>query len=524
MKRKLLKRTTSLLLVLFALGFTAKAQNLLNQDPNFEEGNPGEVSWKWYSASSPNITRETTSPQNGLSYLKAITTVGGNYWDLGVSNYQTLNAASSPVLEAGKTYILSFYYQNTAGHTFQAGLQDNSGKAPYDFFETISAEATSWTLYTYEFTATAALVAAVNDVRVKFQFGKDLGTTLIDNVQLKSAIPPVPQANVVLNNSFETDNGGAGLFKNWATSASAPSNITAGTSGAKDGSRYLRADVSTAGNAWDVQAYSDNFAVTPGHNYSVSFWYKSDKNIRLVLQGPTTFYNATDIPASSTPGTWVKFEKTLNYGASETETLMSLKFHLNVDNGFAEIDNVSVNDLVTLPVTLTSFTAKPSLNSVTLNWATSAEINNDYYQVLRAGDDQVFSSVSTQTANNKASTYTFIDKAPLKGNNYYKLLQYDKDGKVSDLGTRVADFNIDNEVTVYPNPASEWVGFDLGNYAGKTVKVTLTETSGRLVINQNIVNQSRSNKIQLPTGLTPGIYSLTITGEGLNKVSKLVIQ
>lgn len=517
--------------MLASLSFTAvNAQNLLNQDPDFEEtGTDNALNWRWYTgaynSTTGTTTRETSSAQNGSAYAKAVTTAINatpQYYYFGMSNYQTLNTA----LEAGKTYVISFYYQNTAGHSFQVGVQDNNGNAPYDFFKTINTEATSWTLGTYEFTATADLIASTNDVRLKFQFGKDLGTTLIDNITLTAKEPPVPSANIVLNPSFETDNGGGGLFKNWFAQAETGSTITAPTTSPQDGSRYFRADVTTAGSgAWNVQAFTDNFAVVPGHNYLVSFWYKSDKSIRLVMQG-STYYNQTDIPASSTPGTWVKYEKILNYASTETDIAMSLKFHLNVDNGFVEIDNVSVNDLSVLPVTLTSYTAKPTLSDVVLSWSTSSENNSDYYQVLRAGDDKVFAPITTQPAMNKAATYSFKDKAPLKGNNYYQLLQYDKDGRVNDLGTQVAFFNLntDNEISIYPNPASDWVNIDLGNYSGKTAEITISDLSGRVVLSKTISRQGGIDGIRLPTGLTPGIYTLTVKGDGLNKSSRLLIK
>ena len=143
-KYSLFLRRKFLVIVALILGTSyLNAQNLLTEDPNLEAGTGNSFDYRWFTNASTNITRETASPapQSGASYAKIVTTTAtpGQYFNLGMSNFQTLNS----VLVAGNTYRLSFYYQNSAGHTFRAILQDNTGKPPYDFFQTISTTATA---------------------------------------------------------------------------------------------------------------------------------------------------------------------------------------------------------------------------------------------------------------------------------------------------------------------------------------------------------------------------------------------
>ena len=84
-----------------------------------------------------------------------------------------------------------------------------------------------------------------------------------------------------------------------------------------------------------------------------------------------------------------------------------------------------------LPVELVTFGAKRSGNSNILNWTTATEKNNSLFKVERAGTDLVFGVIGQVKGNgttNALTDYVFEDKSPLKGVNYYRLLQVDYDG------------------------------------------------------------------------------------------------
>jgi len=93
----------------------------------------------------------------------------------------------------------------------------------------------------------------------------------------------------------------------------------------------------------------------------------------------------------------------------------------------------------TLPVTLTSFTAKANNNYTLLQWKTASEQNNKGFEIWRMGEEaegfvKIGEVSASQTSNLKSQIYNYTDKQPLNGNNYYKLVQVDNDGKATELG------------------------------------------------------------------------------------------
>lgn len=524
MKKQLLKKGIKMLFLAVALAGNAMAQNLLTTNPSFEtntgSGSGQGFSGTWARANNANGTSSATliypsndNPQAGSFYLEAITPADAAFNSsdkLFTTNAQNLKNT----IIGGKTYKLSFYYKNTAGHTFKALVQDNTGGAPNTFNTTVSTEATNWTLHEYTFVATNEL-AAVSDLRIILQFGANAGTTKIDNVQLLDMTPTTGGPNILPNPSFETDNGSGG-FNLWARSGP----VTAETATPQEGLRYAKATLaSIAGNPWDVQLYSNNFTVIPGHQYQIKFYYKADKAFKLVLQNTTYQETTISTPASS----WTVHQENRTF----TENTMSLKFHFNTGAaGFVEIDNISVIDLTALPVTLNSFSAKANANSIAVNWKTETETNNSHFELFRAGKDGVFKYLANITAKNIGSSYTFSDNNPLNGINYYKLLQYDLDGKVNEIKEiAFANFDLNNiELSLYPNPTTTRFNFNLSDYVGESFKVQLTDLSGKTIKTETLTATDGLNTVNLPKGLNAGLYFVKISGKNLSKTSKLIIK
>ncbi len=117
---------------------------------------------------------------------------------------------------------------------------------------------------------------------------------------------------------------------------------------------------------------------------------------------------------------------------------------------------------VPLPVTLLAFGAKQinaSLNRV--EWKTAHEDPGTMFTVERSGDAKTFKSLGTVAGRGifTGSEYQFDDVAPLEGNNYYRLKNQEPNGKESFSQTvLVRSEGMQNAVvTVFPNPASDWV-------------------------------------------------------------------
>lgn len=140
--------------------------------------------------------------------------------------------------------------------------------------------------------------------------------------------------NPVLNPAFE--NG----FTNWFTqvSATAPTSgtISLETTDVQSGTQAAKVVVNTPGpNAYSIQIVSDNFNVTNGSNYKLTFWAKATANgqsLKVVAQG-VSYYAQHD---QALTNAWALY--TFNF--TPTEAAVSIKFHFPNAGTFL-IDNLS---------------------------------------------------------------------------------------------------------------------------------------------------------------------------------------
>ncbi len=122
-----------------------------------------------------------------------------------------------------------------------------------------------------------------------------------------------------------------------------------------------------------------------------------------------------------------------------------------------------------LAINLTSFEAANSGDDVAINWTTSFEKENHHFVILRAGSDLEFEEIGqvlSQGDSENAQFYSFMDRNPLDGINYYQLATVDINNqmKLSDIRSIEKEVT-SNHISVSPNPSN-------GNF---TVSVTVPE-------------------------------------------------
>lgn len=133
----------------------------------------------------------------------------------------------------------------------------------------------------------------------------------------------------------------------------------------------------------------------------------------------------------------------------------------------------------TLPVVLTEFEATLTRNKqVMLNWQTAHEQNSDHFVVERSADLRSFTAIATLQANGRPSVYTYRDNAPLRGQNYYRLRQVDKDGIFQYTNTAAVRLSQDFSLLVSPNPSKGIVQVTTGT--GERLLITVTDITGRI--------------------------------------------
>ncbi|MBC7886297.1 MAG: T9SS type A sorting domain-containing protein [Ferruginibacter sp.] len=187
--------------------------------------------------------------------------------------------------------------------------------------------------------------------------------------------------------------------------------------------------------------------------------------------------------------------------------------------------------LVVLPVTLTKFTARVEGNKTRIDWVTESEQNNDYFEIERSSDGIHFYKLAMVRGNgttNSPHNYAVYDNSPSRGINYYRLIQYNVDGKSTVYGVKTVSFNLNvaPSVKVYPNPSKAGLGILLNNYEGKNITVNITDMQGKSVHPQ-VVSTTGGNgyyKIDVNRKLSPGLYILHINGQAISESLKLIIE
>ncbi|MEP6749471.1 MAG: S8 family serine peptidase [Bacteroidota bacterium] len=120
----------------------------------------------------------------------------------------------------------------------------------------------------------------------------------------------------------------------------------------------------------------------------------------------------------------------------------------------------ALNGANALPVKWLEVAAKMAGKQVQVTWKTANEINVENYVAERSADGISFDGVARVHASNSPAAekqYQITDVLPLKGNNYYRILQTDKDGKYSYSKTVLVNVSETGNFLLWPNPATDAV-------------------------------------------------------------------
>ena len=232
------------------------------------------------------------------------------------------------------------------------------------------------------------------------------------------------------------------------------------------------------------------------------------------------------------PGTY-----TINTAVSETDAtgIGSFAFRQGgTSSPNATIDALRVSNKYfgtdgALPVELTSFTAKASGTTVTLNWETKTEVDNNGFEIERNanGNWSKIGFVEGHGTANSPKYYSFSDANPLGNKIQYRLKQIDNDGSfeyspVVEVELAPVNYtlyqnypNPFNPSTVirYAMPVAGMVTIDVFNALGEKVSTLL---NGQVEAGFNQVSFDATN---LPSGL----YFYRIQSGDFTSIKKMLL-
>ncbi len=221
---------------------------------------------------------------------------------------------------------------------------------------------------------------------------------------------------------------------------------------------------------------------------------------------------------------------TLNFTDVNLANLATGYYYIDISNGSTRIITSPIwytrdDAFGALPVHLSAFTVTKTDNVARLNWTTEFEINSSHFVIERSTDGRTWNSIATVAAKGNSSiktSYEIYDNAPVRGINYYRLRQVDKDGQYELSGVRNALFDARNTVEIAPNPAKDFINLYIGKTAARqtTASIQLLNAAGKIVYS----TVSAQSHIQIPAvSLAKGLYfAKVITADGPTTIRVVV--
>ncbi len=216
----------------------------------------------------------------------------------------------------------------------------------------------------------------------------------------------------------------------------------------------------------------------------------SDYNKLLVLS-----YNTSSEEWDSYGGTSFSYDAGTSTGEFLSNTAVSF-----TERFFTLGSSDGINPL---PVTWLYFRGETNGDEHTLNWATSTEKNNDYFELERSIDTQNWMTVAQIKGAGESTSqinYSYIDRDAPHGRVYYRIKQVDFDGErdfypnVVTLKRELVVESSKFDFVVYPNPAKYGsVRLMLPGYEDSVVDIWLSDLSGKTLSRADHPNRWTGN-------------------------------
>lgn len=182
----------------------------------------------------------------------------------------------------------------------------------------------------------------------------------------------------------------------------------------------------------------------------------------------------------------------------------------------------------TLPIILADFNAAVDNGSVNLAWTTDLEVNSDHFTVqasTNAGES--WANVGTVAAAGSSASpinYSFTDSRAAQGTSEYRLEMVDRDGRASFSPVKAVRIGLISAVSVYPNPASDFVNVTVTGEAAVNANIRLINLAGQVLLEKTVANAGGTTVPIAVSSYPAGNYLIVVTGsDGSKQISKVLI-
>ena len=221
----------------------------------------------------------------------------------------------------------------------------------------------------------------------------------------------------------------------------------------------------------------------------------------------------TSISCSDAVGRGGTEQATINalVGTSYKVRVYSFGSSLNDEGSFSVSSTGSA-----LPILLVSFKGERVGNNNVLSWSTATELNNKGFNVQYSFNGRDFdnlSFVASKVSSGNSSSvlnYQYTDNKATGANEYYRLMQTDKDGQsnysnvvmIKGGGINTLSLN-----AIYPNPAKNSLNLIITSPENKQINLVITDITGQTLSRKNYVVSAGGSNLQLDiSNLPSGSY------------------
>ena len=126
---------------------------------------------------------------------------------------------------------------------------------------------------------------------------------------------------------------------------------------------------------------------------------------------------------------------------------------------------------------------------------------------------QEIGKVNGAGTTDEIQNYSFTDRSPLPGTNYYRLLQVDFDGKTTYHDMITVDYQLEGTpIQLLPNPVTDRLSVQLAEHYEHAVEITLYNLHGQAMLKYDMAPGQKHLELDV-SSLNTGHYMLEINSQ-----------
>lgn len=273
-----------------------------------------------------------------------------------------------------------------------------------------------------------------------------------------------------------------------------------------------------ATKTFSVSATDTRTACTRGPSLQ-SIVTSAETNLKFLFDGENIFAIDWKIKKDGAVIRQNRVSPTSNTPTIDYSTLANGAYVLEIQGGNCKstptIEAFGVN--VALPIYISNFEGKSVKEGVELTWNVVSEQDGKEFEVLRFDDRMQNEEVLGKVAltDQRIGKYSFLDKNPMLGTNYYQLKQIDIDGTYTKSKIVAVKPELLSATVIAPNPAQDFVNVQFSSRTAGTSEVTIYNLAGQPVSASTIrISEGENNHRINVKKLGGGHYFMKINHGG----------